>query len=170
MNGQSWEGYLDWSGLRHLTEVISLDGILNQSLVEPDYDDPDDWNFLHVFGHHQTGLYTSLDYVLKRMKGESNFNLLTVAMEPDQVCNSACIEGFEFIGYDLLDQDFAISPLTNCRGIKESFLPIDLNEKGLIDEYAKAYDIKKRLLENDPDVHHADTNVFAIWRHKSIGQ
>jgi len=41
----SWKKYLEWNKLTHLTEVVSLDGILNEPLVEPDYDDPDDWNY-----------------------------------------------------------------------------------------------------------------------------
>lgn len=78
-------------------------------------------------------------------------------------------EGFEFIGYDLLDKDFNISALTNCGGFDETFLPSDQNDKGLIDELEKAYDIKRRLLENNPEETHADTNVIAIWRHKTLG-
>ncbi len=74
------------------------------------------------------------------------------------------------LGYDLLDQDFGISALTNCGGFDETFLPEDLNKYGLIDDFAKAYDIKKRLLENNPEEHHADTNVIAVWRHRTIGR
>lgn len=71
---------------------------------------------------------------------------------------------------ELLDKDYGSSALTNCGGFNETFLPNDLNNFGLLDEYQKAYDIKKRLLENNPEEHHADTNVIAIWRHKSIGR
>jgi len=74
------------------------------------------------------------------------------------------------MGYDLLDQDFSISALANCGGFDETFLPADLNEKGLIDDFNKAYNIKKRLFENNPGEHHADTNVIAVWRHKTIGR
>jgi len=60
--------------------------------------------------------------------------------------------------------------LTNCGGFDETFLGSDLNDKGLIDDFVKAYDIKKRLLESNPELHHADTNVIAVWRHQTIGR
>lgn len=174
----SWQGYAEWSGLTHLSEVVSLDCSLNENLVEPDYDNADDWNYIHTVEHEhsdlydslQTGFYTSLDYVLNRVNTTVEFNLLTVVIEPDQECSVIEREGYEFIGYDLLDKDFSISALTNCGGFDETFLPSDQNDKGLIDELEKAYDIKRRLLENNPDETHADTNVIAIWRHKTLGR
>lgn len=150
-DGMSWNKYIEWSKLTHLTELVSLDGMLNELLVEPDYyDNVDDWNFIHVVEQYQTGFSTTLDFVFKRLKAKDKFNLLTVVLEPDQ--------------------DFSISALTNCGGFDETFLPTDLNDKGLIDDFTKAYDVKKRLLENNPDEHHADTNVIAVWRHKTIGR
>lgn len=166
----SWDKYMEWSKLTHLTELISLDGILNEVLVEPVYDNADDWDCIHVFGQYQTGFFTTLEFVFKRLKPKEKFNLLTVVLEPDQDCKNLKIDDYEFVGYDLLDQGFSISALTNCGGFDETFLPTDLNDKGLIDDYTKAYDIKKRLLENNPEEHHANTNVIAIWRHKTIGR
>ncbi|KUY26062.1 hypothetical protein [Elizabethkingia ursingii] len=122
-DGMSWTTYIEWSRLSHLEELVSLDGMLNEVLVEPDQD-----------------------------------------------CKNIKVEGYEFMGYDLLDQDFSISALTNCGGFDETFLPKDLNKKGLITDFVKAYNIKKQLLENNPYEHHADTNVIAVWRHKTIGR
>ncbi len=113
---------------------------------------------------------TTLEFVFKRLKPKDNFNLLTVVLEPDQDCKNVKIDDYEFVDYDLLDQDFSISALTNCGGFDETFLTTDLNDNGPIDDYTKAYDIKKRLLENNPVEHHADTNIIAIWRHKTIGR
>ena len=64
---------------------------------------------------------------------------------------------------------FGTSSLTNCGGFDETFLPSDLNDKALIDDFTKAYNIKKRLLENNPEEHNADTNVIAVWRRKTMG-
>jgi hypothetical protein len=166
----SWDKYIEWSKLTHLTELVSLDGMLNEVLVEPDYDNADDWECINIVEQYQTGFFTTLEFVLKRLKPKDKFNLLTVVFEPDQDCKNINIENYEFVGYDLLDQDFSISALTNCGGFDETFLPSDLNNKGLIDDFTKAYDIKKRLLENNPEEHHADTNVIAVWRHKTIGR
>jgi hypothetical protein len=148
-----------------------LDGILNETLVEPDYNNPDEWNYIHTFGEYETGLFTSLDYVLRKTRiKEERYNLLAVVIEPNQDCKNIVVDNYEFVGYDLLDQDFSISALTNCGGFDETFLPTDLNDKGLIDDFTQAYDIQKRLLENNPKEYHADTNVIAIWRHKIIGR
>jgi hypothetical protein len=169
-DGMSWKDYIKWSKLPHLTELVSLDGMLNHILVEPDYNKEDDLNFIHTVDLYQSNFFTTLDYVYKRLKPKEKFNLLTVVLEPNLDCRSIEIEGYDFMGYELLDHDFGISALTNCGGFDETFLSSDLNDKGLIDDFAQAYDIKKRLLENNPQEYHADTNVIAVWRHKSIGQ
>ena len=70
----------------------------------------------------------------------------------------------------MLDQDFGISALTNCGGFDETFSPSEVNTNGLIDDYERAYDIKEKLLINNPDEHHADTNVIAVWRHRTFGK
>lgn len=159
---------IECSKWAHLTELVSLDGMLNEILVVPVYENADDWNFIHIVDQYQTGFFTTLEFVFKRLKSKDKFHLLTVVLEPEQDCKDINIEDYEFLGYDLLDRDFSISALTNCGGFDETFLPADLNSKGLIDDFSKAYDIKKRLLENNPTDFHADTNVIAVWRHKTI--
>ncbi|MCB0667128.1 MAG: hypothetical protein KDC80_14965, partial [Saprospiraceae bacterium] len=66
--GFSWDQYVRWSGLSHLTEVVSLDHILNKVVVIPDYENPDDWNYIFSADEMSTGLFTSLDFVLSRLK------------------------------------------------------------------------------------------------------
>jgi hypothetical protein len=169
-DGMSWDKYIESSKLTHLTELVSLDGMLNEILVEPDYDNAEDWNYIVVDDKYQTGFFTTIDYVLRKTKSKDNFNLLTVVINPDSDCKNIVLDNFDFIGYDLLDKSYDISALTNCGGFDETFLPNDLNNFGLIDEFEKAHNINKRLLENNPEEHHADTNVIAVWRHKIIGQ
>jgi len=168
--GMSWIHYIEWSKLTHLTELVSLDGMLNEILVEPDYENPDDWNYIQTIGQYQTDFFTTPEFVFKRMIHKDKFNLLTVLVEPNIDCKDIKIDNYEFVGYDLLDQDFNISALTNCGGFDETFQPTDLTDKGLIYDFEKAYDVKKRLLENNPEEHHADTNVIAVWRHITIGR
>ncbi|MBO6183665.1 MAG: hypothetical protein J6O88_03095 [Chryseobacterium sp.] len=165
----SWIKYKEWSRISHLDELISLDGMLNEVLVEPDYDHEDDWNFIHTFENSQTGFFTDLEFVFKRLIKKENYNLLAVIIEPTESCENINMKDYEFIGYDLLDQDFSISALTNCGGFDETFLPSELNKKGLLNNFQNAYYIKQQLLENNPHEHHADTNVIAVWRHKTIG-
>ena len=95
---------------------------------------------------------------------------MAVVVNPTEDCKTTVLDDFDFVGYDLLDRDYSISALTNCEGFDETFLPSDLNQCGLIDVYEKACDIRHRLLENNPKDYHADTNVIAIWRHRTIGR
>jgi len=164
-----WDKYIGWSRLAHLTELVSLDTGLNEVLVEPDRSNEDDWKHIILDGHLETGFFSTLDYVLKRTKEKVRLNLLAVAVEPEHDCAFINLDNFNFIGYDLLDQYYCTSALTNCGGFDETFLPADLNNLGLIDDYQKACDIKKRLYQNNPLEEHADTKMMAIWRHQVIG-
>lgn len=169
-NGTYCTNYIKWSKLSHLTELVSLDELLNEVLVEPDYNNSEDLKYIHFENGPQTSYFTTQSFVIRRMKEDSRFNLLALVIEPAQDCKAVDLKHYEFMGYDLIDQYFNISALVNCRDFDETFQPGDLNEKGLIDDYAKAYEIKKQLLENNPGEDHADTNVIAIWRHRTIGR
>ena len=168
--GFSWDQYVRWSGLSHLTEVVSLDHILNKVVVIPDYENPDDWNYIFSADEMSTGLFTSLDFVLSRLKAGVTFNLLRVVVNPHEDCGLVASDDFDFIGYDLLDRDFAVSALTNCGGFDETFLPKDLNDKGLIDDFAFARKVHQMLPVHNPEEFHAVTHILAIWRHKTIGR
>jgi hypothetical protein len=100
----SWDEYIEWSKLTHLTELVSFDGMLNEILVDPYYDNADDWNYIHVIEQNLTGFFTSLDFVIKRLNKKEKFNLLMVVLEPDLECIKIDVDGFEFVGYDLLDR------------------------------------------------------------------
>ena len=170
--GRGWDDYIKWSKLTHLTEVISLDSMLNETLVEPDYNSADDWSFIHLIGQLQTGFFTNVEYVLRKCENHDNFNLLAVVINPGQDCSDILLDDYEFIGYDLLDGMFGVSALTNCRSsINDGpVLPTEVNKYGLIDDYLAAYDIKRRVWENNPEDSHSKTNIIAVWRHKTIGR
>ncbi|MCY7363593.1 MAG: hypothetical protein LH629_16215 [Ignavibacteria bacterium] len=61
---ESREKYIEWSKLKHLTELVSLDGMLNENLVEPDYHNADDWNFIYSTDQHQTDFFTTQANIL----------------------------------------------------------------------------------------------------------
>ncbi len=168
--GCAWNGYIEWSKLTQLTELVSVDCSLNEVLVHADRNNADDWNFIVVFDYYESGFFTSIDYVFQKMEKRSRFNLLTVVVEPSQDCRDVQVDGYEFVGYDLLDQYFETSALSNCGGFDETFSRADLSTKGLIDDFDAAKDIQKRLFENNPGEDHADTNIIAIWRHTTIGR
>lgn len=114
--------------------------------------------------------FCALEFVLQNTKQVKRFNLLAVVKNPTIDCKDYFVEDFEFLGYDLLDLHYEISTLSNCGGFDETFLPNELNKFGLIDDYEKAFHIKGLLSKNNPQEHHAATNVMGIWRHKTIGR
>jgi hypothetical protein len=144
--------------------------MLNGTVFEPDRGEKGDWDFIIVDNLYETGLFNSLDYVMEKVKGKTKFNLLTVVKEPTEKCENIQIPNFLFVGYELMDKDYSTSALSNCGGSDETFLPVDLNQYGLIDTFDKAYDIRDRLFKNNPMEHHADCYVFGLWRHNNIGR
>jgi hypothetical protein len=169
-DGSSWTKYIEFSKLTHLTELVSLDGMLNEVIFEPNRGDKGGWDFIIVDNEFETGLFSSLDYVMEKVKDKERFNLLAVVKEPTSKCEEIRIPDFEFVGYELLDKDYSTSALSNCGGFDETFKSSDLNNYGLIDSFDKAYDIRDRLLKNNPMEHHADCYVLGIWRHKELGR
>lgn len=167
----SWATYLEWAKLPHLTELVSLGLQLNVDLVDYDFDSQELRDYSIDGDGYITSFFTSIDYVLSHARLPAKFNLLATLVEPQTDCAAAIPpEGFEFIGYELLDKSYGTSALTNCGGFNETFSAADINHLGLIDSFEKAYDIKNRLYQNNPMEYHADTNVIGVWRHKEIGR
>ena len=165
----SWDKYIEWSKLTHLSEVVSLDGLLNELAFESDFDSAEAWEYVVVVEQMITKFFNSLDYVIEQTKDLEYFNLLAVVREPNEAKRELNGE-FDFVGYDLIERGGSISALTNCGGFDESFLPKDLNEFGLVSEWAKAKKIQTDLRINNPEEPHADCYLFEVWRHKSIGR
>lgn len=91
-------------------------------------------------------------------------------MEPNETKAEQLERDFEFIGYDLIETDGDVSALVNCGGFDETFKPKELNSYGLISEYDRAKEIQTELPKNNPNEHHADCNLFEVWRHKYFGR
>ena len=166
---KAWEKYIAFSKLNQITEVVSLDAMLNELVVEPDLTSAIDWDFIISDGEYFTSFFNNLEYVLAKTKSRV-FHLLQAIKEPDVICENLVVEEYEFIGYDLLDKAYDISALVNCGGFDNAFSSSDLNQYGLISQFDKAVEINKRLLANNPEEYHADCNRFAIWRHKTLGK
>jgi hypothetical protein len=167
-NALDWEGYIKWSGLTHLTELVSLDGILNGLAFEPDFErEMDemlfDENMLMPF-------YQSMDYVVKKSDDLDDYNLLAVIKEPTGEKQTQLENDFDFIGYDLIEQNGIISALANCGGFDETFHPKELHQYGLISDYARAKEIQMAFPMNNPEEPHADCFLYEVWRHKMIGK
>jgi len=161
----NWHGYIAWSQLTHVKEIITLDSILGEVVVARDNER--DADFL-VWEDFTPDLYTHLPYLLTKLQGQdpATYNLLAVTKEPNTPCEAVTFNTFAFIGYDLIDVHGCNSALTNCGGFDNTFLPQDLNEYGLLSTYQQVYRIKVELVKNNPQEHYAACYVWAIWRRR----
>jgi hypothetical protein len=169
-DSKNWNSYIAWRGFTHLSEVISLDSLLNKNLIKIESYSAEDWEQAVIHDQCVTGLFKTLEPVLSKVRLVEKFNLLAVEIEPAEACNNKEPEGFEFAGYDLMDKWFDISSLTNCSGFEQSYSSADINAYGLLKDWEQAYRIKEKLLETNSGHPHSDTYVIAIWRHKTIGR
>ena len=169
-DGLGWEGYRAWRNLAHLTEVVSLDCLLNKNLVPYGQNNFKYSEFPVSREERGTNFYESLNFVLMCKEPRERFNLLAIAIEPEEDCRTIKLNDFEFVGYDLLDDWYGNSSLTNTSGFILSYTPEDLNQYALLNDFAKAYDVKKRLLEDNPGHGHEDTRVIGVWRNIIIGR
>lgn len=170
-NHVHWKGYLDFSKLYHVSEIVSLDASLNDLAFEIDRESGEYWrNVVATDSGSYTDLFKDLNFVKAKAKNSTYYNLLTVCIEPAEQCETIVFKDFDFLGYDLLDQYLCTSALTNCGGFDETFKPTELNRYGLIDRYERATIIRDNLYANNPDESHADCFVLALWRHKTIGR
>ena len=160
-DGDRWKNYFEWAKIPALCEVVSLDGILCPVLGHDLTDE--DWNHnvqadfrLHYFYH--------LDYLLDRTFAYVRRNILGLYRNPDAHIETPPAAGFVFVGYDLIEESTQISAVCNCGGFPESFSNDELNRYGLLDDFNRACIVKHSLATLNPDEHHAQCEMYAIWR------
>jgi hypothetical protein len=160
--GERWEGYVSWSGLSQLREVVSLDGMLCPTV--PDTLVPDDWKY-NVHADYQTSYFSSLAYLQARTSNESDLNLLAILQNPSPSdLATGSLPGFIFAGFDLMDVHGDISALTNCGGFEGVFANAELSDVGLVGDLGRAYEIQRDLRSLYPAESHAQCHVWGIWR------
>lgn len=74
-----------------------------------DWQKEDYWCFSVADNMYSTGFFASLDYVLRKTKNKERFNLLAVVKKPAEDCKGIRLDGFDLVGYDLLDIKFFIT-------------------------------------------------------------
>jgi len=160
--GEVWDRYLSWSGLRQLTELVSLDPILCQPVVKEIL--PDDWPYI-VNEDFMLDFFVDLDYLLRRAGSVTDKNLLCVFRNPSAHASPPANEHrFLFEGYDLVDIEMAASALSNCGGFSLAFSNEELSAHGLLPSLERANEVKRQLVRYYPDEHHAQCNVWAVFR------
>jgi hypothetical protein len=166
--GLTWEEFKVWNGFTQMKELLSLDQFLNAELSEFKEDANDSFSF-HEHGK-RTGLFTSFEYVIATVGERDNYNLLAVVKNPTESCNDFALDGFEFVGYDLLDTGYVYSALSNLGSVLSPVAARDLNEYGLIQSYSDVKELQAKISDVYNGLEQAETNVMAIWRHLSLGR
>lgn len=160
-SNRRWEKYVAWSGLTQLDEVVSLDASLCPTVlpeIKPEY-----WsrivneNFLLCF-------FTDLDFLRAESSAIPRKNLLCVFRNPSAHPEVEAGSGFEFVGYDLVENPSGTSALTNCRGFPEAFSNSELSEKGLLRTFDRARQVESELIRHYPNEAHANCDLWAIFR------
>jgi hypothetical protein len=160
--GESWSRYIAWSGLRQLSEVVSLDSLLCPSVLDEILDE--DWSHI-VNEDYMLRFFTDLDYLLSRCGDVQDRNLLCVFRNPEaQPSPPAGRREFRYEGCDLVDVHGDVSALTNCGGFPEAFSNDELSSHGLLASLERAWQAHGALRERYPEERHADCDVWSIFR------
>jgi hypothetical protein len=158
----AWAKYIAWSGLEQLDEVVSLDASLSPTVL-PDIT-AEYWNHI-VNEDFMLHFFTDLDYLRAETASILRKNLLCVFRNPlTQPSYAQVPEGFEFVGYDLMEKDSGVSALMNCGGFPKAFSNSELSEKGLLLTYERARTVQDALVREYPSEHHADCHLWAVFR------
>ena len=161
-DGDRWQKYIEWAKIPALTEIVGLDGMLCPTLLAEI--EHDDWNHI-VNESFRLDYFYDLDYLLGRVAGLSRRNILGLYRNPEAHIDLApAAGGFEFLGYELIEEMTQISALTNCGGFPNSFSNVELNNYWLICEFTRACAVRKSLALANPDEPHAQCEMYAIWR------
>ena len=107
--GDNWTKFIAWSGLTQLRELVSLDGILCPTVFQELT--AEDWQH-NVQEDYKINLFHDLDYVVRRVEGAGQVNVLALVQNPtDDEVRSFSDPRFVFRGFDLVELDTGISAL-----------------------------------------------------------
>ena len=154
-----WSNFVAWSGLGQVSEVVSLDSILCPPVVASLIDA--DWPHI-VNENFMLNYFVDLGYLLTRAGPLAGKNLLCVFRNPLAV--PSVPDGFEMLGYDLVDVLGTVSVITNCGGFPDVFRNDELNRHGLLDSLARAREIQRVLPIKYKGKDHVETHIWAISR------
>jgi len=161
-NGAKWQKYYQWANIPGLAEVISLDSLVCPRLITEF--ESEDWAHI-VTEDFRLQYFHDLEYLLQRVAHVARKHVLGVYRNPEMHIEDQPGGGrFVFVGYDLIEEQTQISALTNCGGFPDSFSNGELNKFGLIASFGRAAEIRRQLRENHPAEHHANCELYAIWK------
>jgi len=161
----SWAKYIEWSGLRHLSEVVGLDLLLCPAIEVAL--GGDDLSHM-VFAEIVSDCFDSPQYAMSRVRSvyePRRHQLLAIARQPVEAdFDPRAVPGFRFLGFELIEELTMISALTNCGGFEGAFTADDLSVCGLVRTWQRANEIRDALARLYPAEPHAQCTPWAIWR------
>ena len=158
---KDWDSYIKFSGFTHVTEVVTLDGLLCPDLINTPIDA--DWSY-NVQANFRINWFTDLPYLRQRITWHPGQDQL-LAMLEQPTCFHEAPKGFEFCGFDIIDDEDCNSVLTNCGKFPEIFVPSEVNQFGLLSNLARATAIAAQLRSSFPDEPHCcSCRVWQIAR------
>jgi hypothetical protein len=162
LDGEKWQKYFEWAKIPALVEVVSLDASLCRHLIEEFQDE--DWRHI-VCEDFRLDYFYHLDYLKQRIQNVPRRNILGLYRNSKvHIAAPPAPGNFDFVGYDLIEEQTQISALTNCGGSPDVFRNDELNRFGLLDGFDRASEVKRLLVERHPEEPHAQCEMYAIWR------
>jgi hypothetical protein len=156
-----WAKYIEGSGLGQLQEVVTLDGTLCPPIlreIKAEY-----WPHI-VNEDFALDYFTDLEFMLKEVRHVQAKNVLCVYRNPESHPGPPESGAWRFEGYDLVDTLGGNSALTNCGGFPKAFSNKELSPLGLLPSLERAQEVQRALREQYPEEHHAECNVWALYR------
>jgi hypothetical protein len=160
-DGEGWDRYVAGSGLTQFQEVVSLDGLLCPPVLSNIKDEY--WSHI-VNEDFQLHFFLDFDFLTTQVADIEEKNVLCVFRNPVQQPEAPSFADFRFLGYDLVERETSVSALTNCGGFADVFANSELSEVGLLTEFERALDVQRNLRATYPEEHHANCDVWAIFR------
>lgn len=160
-DGDRWLEYIQWSGLTQLTELVSLDSLLCPPLLKHIRDDY--WPHI-VNEDYMLSYFLDLEFLKREVAEIEKLNLLCAVRNPDSQLDNSPVDGFEFVGYDLVESQTGVSALTNCGGFPDVFANAELSVHGLLTDFGRARDVHEKLRSLHPEEAHANCDLWAIFR------
>jgi hypothetical protein len=162
--GAGWRSFVDWSQLRQLKEVVSLDGMLCPNVVEELTDE--DWKH-NVHADERVCFFRDLDYLLEKVVENQSASILAIIPHPTPADITSFTDSrFVFRGFDLIE--CGVSALVNCGGFDKAFASHEVSDCGLLSDLPRALQVQKALKAEYPDDHHANCELWAICQMTTI--
>jgi hypothetical protein len=161
-SGEQWQGFVRWSGLTQLTELVSLDSYLCPALLEETR--AEYWPHI-VQEDFMLHFFLDYDFLMQQVAPFEKKNVLCVFRNPSERPTPPS-DDFEFLGYEVVDIHGDVSALCNCGGYPGIFEGSELSHYGLLNDLDRAMQIQKAIRESDPGGSHSDCHVWAIFRRR----